>query len=208
MNLKENWKIILLIFGTISLGSLAVFFTIKIYNQKNIPISSEAIPTTKPTPTPTKQAKQLETYDVSGSVCEIAFSVVTPTPTNTASPTPTATGTPSPTSTPTPTATGTPSPTSTPAPQGCFYQCSQNSDCASQYSCLDYEGTFRCLNATCPSQANCVCTTPTPTPTAGVYPTATPTPEIVLEEAGFSLPTIGAIGGGVLFVLVSLLLVL
>jgi hypothetical protein len=93
---------------------------------------------------------------------------------------PTPTPTPTPTATPTPGPTATPTPTSTPAP-----------------------------TAT-PTPVPTATPTPlaqvTPTPTPVVVAEATPTPVVELPEAGFTLPTIGVIAGGVLFIIIALLL--
>lgn len=117
--------------------------------------------------------------------CTLEFSLaVTPTPTPTGSLTPTPTPTGSLTPTPTPTATGTPGPTATPTPTGT------------------------------PGPT----ATPTPTPPPGA--TSTPTPPgatatpttykaaVEIPVSGFSLPTLGAILGGIIFVVSSLLLIL
>ena len=218
MNFKQNWKIILLITGTLILGLVAIFITVNLYKEKNNPKSTTTNIVKKATPTPKPPEifeQAVPTSTPTAAICEIAFSTVstptpspTPTATGTPSPTPTATATPTGTPSPTTTPTGTPTPTNTPSPQGCFYQCSENSDCSGNMSCLDYQGTFRCLNASCPEQSSCSCTTPTPTTTTKAASTATPTPEVTLAKSGFSLPTFGAIGGGVVFILASILLVL
>jgi hypothetical protein len=46
----------------------------------------------------------------------------------------------------------------------------------------------------------------TPTPTPVVVAEATPTPVVELPKAGFTIPTIGAIAGGVLLILIASLL--
>jgi len=118
-----------------------------------------------------------------GRTCSIK--TPTPTPTSTLTPTPTPTGTVTPTPTPTSTLTPTPTPTGTVTPT--------------------------------PTPTSTL--TPTPTPTGTVTPTPTPTPTTTtaiaeatpsaeLPEAGFTLPTFGAIIGGILLIVVSLVFIL
>jgi len=151
----------------------------------------------------------------------------TPTPTSTVTPTPTVipslTPTPTPTNSPTPTPTPTPKSTPTPLP-GCWDTCDNDNDCSGSLVCQTINGTDRCLNASCPEQTDCVCPGPTATPTSTPTPggptatptstpvplppgaTATPTPIPELPEAGLSLPTLGAVGLGLLLIIGSLLL--
>ncbi len=102
----------------------------------------------------------------------------TPTPTGTVTPTPTLTITP----TPTPTSTVTPTPTATVTPTGTIT----------------------------PTPTGTI----TPTPTGTITPTPTPTtiaaatPSAELPEAGFTLPTFGAIIGGILLIITSLIFIL
>jgi len=120
----------------------------------------------------------------------ISTSTPTPTstPTGTPRPTPTSTPTPTPTGTPTPTPTGTPRPTPTPTP---IPQ-------PTATSTPTLTGTPR--------------PTPTPTPTSPPQAQATPTPttyvaQVELPQAGITLPTAGAVFGGVVLLLTSLLLI-
>ena len=99
-------------------------------------------------------------------------------PTNTPTPTITPTATPSPTSTPTLIPTHTPTPTVTPTPT------------------LTPTPTFY----------------PTTTPISPPQTQATPTPttyvaQVELPQAGVTLPTLGAVFGGVILLLTSLLLI-
>lgn len=123
--------------------------------------------------------------------CRLSFSISgptsTPVPTSTLTPTPSPTLTPTPTNTPAPTSgptlTPTPTPTSSPTPTG--------------------------------TPAHTPTPTPSPqasaTPTVGVQASPTPTfyvAQVELPEAGINLPTLGALFGGVILILTSLLLIL
>lgn len=88
--------------------------------------------------------------------------------------------------------------TYTPATASCNESCSVNGDCASNYICSG--GT--CRNPSCVGESDCTCTTTTYT-----QPTSTPTP-VELPDAGISLPTLAALGGGLVMVLIGILLAL
>jgi len=113
---------------------------------------------------------------------------------------------------------GTPTPT-IPVPE-CWEECTD--ECSGDLECQDVSGTDRCVHKDCPDEEDCVCpgptATPTPGPTAtptptspppppGTTPTPTPTP-VELPEAGVSLPTVGALLGGILLVVLSVILAL
>lgn len=92
------------------------------------------------------------------------------------------TGTPTPTGTSTPTPTGTPriSPTPTPTP--------------------------RLTSTPSPTSTPGPTSTPEPGPTSTPQPTSTATPTpITLPPAGFTLPTLGVVGGGILLIITALL---
>ena len=124
-------------------------------------------------------------------------------------PTPTVTVTP----TPTPTTTTTPTPTPT-TPVSCNETCSTDSQCNNNLIC----SSGRCRNRDCIDETDCSCPGPTPTPTATSTPgptttpatvvQATPTPVVELPQAGFALPTFGAIIGGLLLIAISLIFIL
>lgn len=152
---------------------------------------------------------------IGGNQCALTFTIEgeTPTPTATPSATPTPTSTPSPTPTPTPTTpAGTPTPTlppgvtptptvpggvatPTPVKASCNQSCNVSSDCMAGLTCTT-DGL--CRNISCSEMASCVCPGSTPTPT----------PIGALPEAGLSLPTIGALGGGIVMILLGILLAL
>ena len=127
-------------------------------------------------------------YTISSElVCDLSFLVAepttTPTPTGTLTPTPTPTPTGTPTLTPTPTSS--PTPTSTPTP------------------------TPTLPPAVTPTPTPTLILTPTPTPVKIAQATPTPTPpKVELPEAGFTLPTISAIFGGLLLIITSLFIIL
>lgn len=116
---------------------------------------------------------------------------VTPTPTPTLPPGVTPTPTLPPGVTPTPTPTATPAPTPTPIPS-CNSTCTSDSGCLSGLVCSN----GFCRNTQCLESANCNCITPTPTIVAR------------LPESGISLPTLGALGGGLLMILIGIILAL
>jgi len=146
------------------------------------PSTPTPTPPRKDTPTPTPPRKDTPTPTPTGTV--------TPTPTNT--PTPTATPTPTGTLTPTPTPSGTvtPTPTETPTPTP--------------------TGTVTPTSS--PTPTGTITPTATPTPTGTLTPTPTTvaeaTPSAELPEAGFALPTFGAIIGGILLIIASLVFIL
>ena len=116
-------------------------------------------------------------------------------------------GTPTPTPTGTPTTTPTGTPTPTPTPNSCNGTCGSNYNCGSGLFC----SSGFCRNASCPSDADCVCgtATPTPTPSHTATPIPTPTPTApTLPESGTSWPTILGMGVGILIIIGSLLLAL
>lgn len=127
-----------------------------------------------------KEAKE------AGTGCGYEFCLYAPSPTATGTviPTPTGTVTVTPTGTPIPTLTSTPTATATPTPTG----------------------------TTTPQPTATPTSTPIPTGTPIVQPpTATPTTyvaEVALPEAGFGLPTLGAILGSIALFVAGLLIFL
>jgi len=132
-----------------------------------------------------------------GLDCSVT-STPTPTPTRGTTPTPTPTGKVTPTPTPTSTLTPTPTPTGTvtPTPTGTI--------------------TPTPTGTVTPTPTGTITPTPTgtvtPTPTGTITPTpitvAQATPSAELPEAGFALPTFGAIIGGILLIVASLVFIL
>ena len=153
-----------------------------------------------------------------GRTCSIKTPTPTPTQPDTPTPTPT-----QPTSTPTPTTPLTPTPTPT-TTVGCNQDCNTDSNCSNDLIC----SSDHCRNEDCPEEEDCNCPEPTSTPTPIVTVTPTPTgtvtitntptpttttitestPSAELPEAGFTLPTFGAVIGGILLILVSLVFIL
>ena len=90
---------------------------------------------------------------------------------------------------------------------GCWEVCGQNSECPEELDCRSIDGTYRCVNPDREREEDCECgiaegPTLTPAPTR-------PAPTLVeLPEAGISLPTVGAVLGGVVLAVISLLLAL
>ena len=130
--------------------------------------------------------------------CKPAGPTATPTR-STGTPTPTATGTVS--LTPTATVTVTPTATITPT--------------ATRIPMVTPTGTVRPTSTVTvtPTSTAAPTATPTPTPTAGVISTPTPTTAVVTlaveqQQPGFTLPTLGALLGGVALIIASLLLFL
>lgn len=101
--------------------------------------------------------------------------------------------------------------------KNCWEICGQDRECPESLRCRAVDDTYRCVNQTCEREQDCDCAILTPTPTSKLVvvigsPTSqptgpTPTP-IELPPAGISLPTLGAIAGGIILTLVSLLLAL
>lgn len=112
-----------------------------------------------------------------------------------------------------PTGTATPSMT-TPAAAtsllGCYEECDSDDNCETDWRCQSVSGVQRCVNLSCPGEKDCRCLLAEASPLTGLTPTPTgPTPTlVVLPEAGISLPTIGAILGGVVLTLIALALAL
>lgn len=229
--MKKNKRTLTIILGVILLIALGAGALIVI---PRLTTTEESISPTAPESQP--QAAKGTDWD-GGVECKTGFSIAGPTatPTPTASPTPT--GTPGPTATPTPTGVPTATPTPVPAcndactddsacsggmkclegfcrnpacseetdcscpvpttpPKAiCNEECSVNSDCSSGLICS--EGV--CRRSSCVEETDCTCavTVVEPTPTTAKLP-----------EAGFGLPTIGALGGGVVLILLGILLAL
>lgn len=203
--LKQNWRLILIVFITLVLGAIAIITAYRLYQMRREPVAPTA-----PAPAPAAE-----------EACTMYFSVSTPTPavagcyetcsgfspceeglvcgTDWCPPgeiclqvlkcynpdcpyEETCVCGPTPTATATPTGTATPTPTTAPT-------------------------------AT-PTPTSPVVASPTPTSAFVVTPTptsiavATPTPVVELPEAGFTLPTIGIAAGGLLLFALSLLLLL
>lgn len=133
--------------------------------------------------------------------CVLEFGLATtgtpPTGTLTPTPTlPTLTITPTPSLTPPPGVTYTPTPTPT-SVLGCWDTCTPSTGCTEGLSCQTVNGTYRCVNPSCPLETDCIC------PSASE---ATPTPVPQLPEAGFNLPTFGALLTGAVLLITSLIL--
>ncbi len=175
---KKNWLPFLILGAIVILAGIAVFTAIKLYQSREKPIAPTA-----PQPAP------------AAGECQLSFTVVTLTPTPITTSTPTPTGTVTPTSTPTPTPTGTviPTPTGTltPTPTGTPLPTS--------------------TPASIPTSTPIPTATSSPTPLAVASSTPTPTSYVApveVPEPGFTIPTLGAIIGGILLFVASLLLVL
>jgi hypothetical protein len=196
---KKTIFAIALSLGTVVLAIIAVITALKLKQ-----ISEEEIKPTVPEEPKAAEIAPLPTLPPAGT-CYLVFG--------------------GPTETPTPTTTGTLTPTPTPTPVSleCWDECVVDSDCPGSLVCQEVETIDRCVNPDCPEEEDCTCPgeTPTPTPTETATPTptttATPTPggtvtptptTAALPEAGFNLPTLGTVMGGLLLVVVSLLFAL
>lgn len=195
--LRKNWSLLSVGLITVILAVVAIGTAWKLYQAGREPVAPTAPPSVPraeeeevPTPTPEDP-------------CVLEFEVTTTTP--------------------------------TPTVPECWEECTD--ECSGDLVCQDVDGTDRCVNESCPEEEDCECpgTTPTPTPTGtvtptptltstptptstltptptatpppGTTPTPTPTP-VELPEAGISLPTIGALLGGILLVALSVILAL
>ncbi len=123
-----------------------------------------------------------------------------------------------------------PTATPTPTPATCNNSCNPNANpprnCTSGLTCVpnaagSSEGM--CRNPSCTGVVDCTCPTATPTPTATAAPTATTPPTLAqgttptvtpttapkrLPDAGIGLPTVAAMGGGLVMVLLGILFAL
>jgi len=134
---KKNFFLILTVLATVILGTISVITAIKIYELGKQPIAPNA-PVSKPK---------------AGDACRLTLIVVgVPTATPTGGTTPTLTLTPTASLTPIP-----PTPTSTPSYKPCFTSCDNDAQCESNLACLEFSGTKRCLNSTCPQETDCGC---------------------------------------------------
>lgn len=185
---KKTILAIALSLGTVVLAVIAVITALKLKQ-----ISKEEIKPTVPEEPKAAEVMPLPTLPPAGN-CYLVFGGPTETPT--------------------------PTPTPTPVPPECWDECVVDSDCPGSLVCQEVESVDRCVNPDCPEEEDCACPgetptptptgTPTPTPTGTTTPTPTgPTPtEVALPEAGFSLPTLGAVLGGLLLIVASLLFAL
>lgn len=177
--LKKNWSLVSVGLITVVLAVIALGTAWKLYQAGKEPVAPTA-PVSIP-----KAVEEPTATPVPEEPCVLTFNV----------------------------ATGTPTPTIT-VPD-CWDECID--DCSGDLVCQDVSGTKRCVNESCDDEEDCECpgatptptSTPTPGPTAtpkpGVTTTPTPTP-VVLPPAGISLPTIGALLGGITLVILSLIL--
>lgn len=111
------------------------------------------------------------------------------------SPSPSPSASPSPSPSAPPSETPTPTPTPSPVP-GCYESCVVDADCTGSLIC---SGGL-CVNATCPSESDCLCNVGGPPPDE--------VEEVQLPEAGISLPTIGLLSAGVVTMLLGVLALL
>jgi hypothetical protein len=131
-----------------------------------------------------------------GAICELTFTVA---------------ASPSPSPSPSPSA----SPSPSPSPNACFDTCNSDAECEEDLRCQSVSGTKRCVNPTCPEDADCVCasTSPSPSPSASVSPSprASVTPSVSpsaqqqLPQAGVNGPMVLGVSAGVLMMLAGLL---
>lgn len=194
---KNKITTIIIILITIGLATVAIVTGIKLYN-----ISKKPAVTPKPSPVAEVMPEvfqQEETPDI----CQLAFNVVasssptpTPTPSEESSPTPTpsesAGPSPSEETSPQPSESAGPTPTPSPVP-GCWDTCTTDSECGSSLSCLDVNGTKRCVNPSCSTESDCVC------PVAAA-------PAETLISAGVVSPTLILGLSGLLLIVLGILL--
>lgn len=224
--MKKNLSLLLIILATVALGVIAVLISTKLYQTRKEPIAPTA-----PKPAPAAEPQCRVTFMVSSVTTPTPGLSTTPTTTPRVTPTPTATGSPAPTPTPPPgcflecssdsQCQGSlrcldyggakrclnplcSSESDCTCNKNCWDVCGHDSECPSGLSCLQTGATKRCINSSCKQEQDCDCsvvTPPPPTPSAYVA-------KVDLPEVGFTLPTAGAIIGGISFVVLSLFLLL
>lgn len=92
----------------------------------------------------------------------------------------------------------------------CWGVCGQDSECPEDLRCRSVDEVYRCVYPDCEQEQDCECEVATTVASADGTTTPvlmTPTP-VELPEAGISIPTIGAILGGIILTVVSLLVAL
>ncbi len=230
--LKENWHLILIGLATIVLGIIAVFTAMKLYRTGNQPVAPTA-PRPAPAREPVETCRLVFTVGgVTGTPTPTGRLTPTPTPTGRSTPTPTPSA--GPTATPTPVLgcylecdsdsdcesnlrcqmiSGTKrcvnpdcsDESDCTCNRRCWDVCGTGSECPRDLSCMQIGETKRCVNSKCKQEQDCDCrpvvTTGTPTPTVYVA-------KVEMPEPGFTLPTLGAVFGGVVLLITSLLLFL
>jgi hypothetical protein len=101
----------------------------------------------------------------------------------------------------------------------CFDTCAADSDCEADLRCQSVSGTKRCVNPTCPEDADCICASASPSPSPTVSPSVSPSPrasasvspspsasaQAKLPEAGFNGPMVMGVSAGILMMLAGLL---
>lgn len=218
-----------------SLAVLALIVIVAIMGV-GVLLISQRLATQQPVAPTAPESRPSAAEWVGGETCNLSFTIdVAPTATPTATATSTPTATPTPTTTPTATPTvaltacngvcdtnsdcqtgfcsggvcrnsacssevdctcATATATPTVAPVACNGTCTTNANCATGLNCVG--GV--CRNSACSNEADCICATAIATPTT--------TPPTELPEAGISLPTLAALAGGVLMVLLGILFAL
>ena len=193
----ENKKLvtILVLTTTVILALIALFTAVKLYQLGQEP----ANPSTKPKAKVTKASAQvpLIAEGADTGVCEKVFELVSPSE----SPSPSPSESPS------------PSPSASVSVE-CWDTCSSSSNCPSSLLCQNISGTYRCVNPSCPTESDCVCTTtysPSPNPSVAILTTLSSpsTPTIATQElpvAGSISPTLIFSIGGALLLLLGILL--
>lgn len=100
----------------------------------------------------------------------------------------------------------------------CFDTCDDDLDCEDEMRCMSVSGTNRCVNPSCPNDADCTCPGASPSPSPSVSPSPTPLTQASpssspiarvdqpeLPEAGVSAPAVLGVSVGILMVLLGLL---
>ena len=178
-----------LLWSLIGFTGILLTTAVVLFFQINKPAPTP-LPSPRPKASPTLPQVQQTTTE---NACQLSFTVA-------ASPSP------SPTPTPTP----------TPSPIACFDTCDSSADCNTGLECQTVGGTKRCVNETCPEDADCSCAGASPSPSPSVSPTpisgASPSPSTIarveqptLPQAGVSTPAVLGVSAGILLMLLGLL---
>lgn len=181
--IKGKFGTVAIILVTVILAGIAIFTAYRLYQLRQQPVAPN-VPSSFP------KAEEIDS-DLVGALptvaasCHKTFTVVTASPTASASPT-----------------------DGPGEPNSCGGTCGSNSNCKEGLYC--YQGY--CRNPSCPTDTDCECpsggsSTSTPSPTLRATSTASPT-EAALPQSGTNWPTVAGILVGILVILGSLMLAL
>ncbi|OGD63213.1 hypothetical protein A2160_05460 [Candidatus Beckwithbacteria bacterium RBG_13_42_9] len=187
---------------TIILAVVAAITAVKLYTigQGESPTQTVQKKTTQ---------KTAEIFQATDDVCQTSFTISSsPGPSPSESPSPSPSGSPG--------SSPSPSPSVSPSPGNriCWSECDYNTQCPGDLECLEVNNVNRCVNPSCRTSSDCICTTstsPSPSLLPGQSPYTPPgsSPRPIqpqLPEAGTLSPTLIFVIGGLALVGLGLLL--